>query len=112
MDTYSVFFFIDYVFMIFHNFNHAVYQVFYVRIDFSVTVTGRSLTLSYVKPRGLREAIYDEFEGFRCGVQCPGQFLDTAVPNLPLHTLPQACTPDLVCTPTHEGQKPGQEKSL
>lgn len=78
----------------------------------STTVNGRNLTLSYVKPRRLREAIYDEFEGLRCGVHCPGQSLDTAGPNLALHTLSQDSTPDLVCTPTHDGQKSGREWSL
>lgn len=76
---------------------------------FSVTVSGRSLTLSHVKPRRLCEAIYDEFEGLGCGVHCPGQFLYSAAPNLALHALSQVCTPDLVCTPTHNGQKSGQE---
>ncbi len=65
----------------------------------------RNLTLSYVKPRGLREAVYDEFEGLWCGLHCPGQLLDAAAPNLALHTMSQAFTPDLVCTPTHDGQK-------
>ena len=65
--------------------------------------------MSDVISRGLREAVHDEFEGLRCGVHRPGQFLDTAGPYLALHTMLQACTPDLVCTPTHEGQKPGQE---
>lgn len=76
------------------------------------TVSDRILTLSYVKPRGLREAVYDEFEGLWCGVHCLGQFLDTAAPHLALHTLLQACTPNLVRTPTHNGQKSGQKQHL
>jgi len=87
----------------FDNLNHGVCHA----NTCSGTVTGRSLTLSDVEPRRLREAVYDELEGLGCGAQCLGQFLDTAGPNLALHTLLQACTPDLVCTPTHEGQKAG-----
>lgn len=68
-------------------------------------MSGRSLTLSYVKPGGLREAIYDEFQGLGCGVHCLGQFLHIAALNLALHTLSQACTPNLVCASTHDGQK-------
>lgn len=68
--------------------------------------------MSHVKPRGLREAVNDEFEGLGCGFHSPCQFLNTAAPNLALHTLSQACTPDLVCTPAHNGQKSEEKRSL
>lgn len=101
MDTFA-FVFLFIMFMFLHNFNHIVNEIF-------CAVSGRILTLSYVKPRGLREAIYDEFEGLGCGVHRPCQFLNTAAPNLALHTLSQACTPNLVCIPTHNGQKSGEK---
>lgn len=47
----------------------------------------RILTLAYVKARGLRQAIHDEFKGLRAGVHCPRQFLNAAAPDFILHTL-------------------------
>lgn len=72
-------------------------------------MSGRSLTLSYVKPGGLRQAVYNEFEGLGCGVQGAGQLLYTACLNFVLHTVFQGCTPNLVHTPTHKRQKSGQD---
>lgn len=77
------------VLMFLHSFNNIANEM-------SCVTSSWILTLTYVKPGGLREAIYDEFEGLRCSVHCPCQFLNTAAPNLAFHALSEACTSDMV----------------
>lgn len=66
------------------------------------------LTLTNVEARRLSEAIHNELQCFRAGVERLGQTLQTAAHNCALNLLLELSATQLIRTTTNLRQKPGE----